>query len=477
MGRFARAGDGFYSYQVVTRAVQRLRLDLINGAALTPAGARFVAGAAAYLAMLGISSWKRRGLAVEALVTDASGEDAERICVAAFRQREGADERYIHDVLADVKGYLLRPPQMLPTLHGRYYAITSLSLPEPEYLYLYGLFLMYSPMAVGNWPRGERVGGPEEDFAASRSLLVDDLHGDVGLPRDDEKLRALSLWVVFPPYGWEMNDGQEYNMMTLVDQILGKRLLPLGDAESYLRALLGSQATHLRNLAARTLLVLGKPPVAPGETGHYWAALKASDMDLAAPAMLRLSWLAEGHPRDAAPPAEWIERRRQSWERMAENGPTETWRRSPLLRDPEYLAAAKPGLAPEEQRARLDALLAKHPRDWFLETALATLLVSRPGDDVRRGEEMLRRCVAATPDCATAHLSLGTYLKHQARREEAMKVFEDAVRRWPWHSQAVDSCLWMITDGMTSPGAAHSSGPLRRAPGHGVESGPNKETP
>jgi hypothetical protein len=455
LGLFARFGEGFYSYQVVTRSVQRLRVDLLKGAVLTPTGTRFVAGAAAYLALLAVRSWHRRGLAVEALITDDSGEDGERISVAAFRRRDGRDERYVHDVLADFHEYLLRPPQMMPSLHGRLYALTSLTLPEPEYLYLYGLFLMYSAVAAGNWPMGQRVGGIEEDFAASRSLLVDDLHADVGLPRDDEKLRALSLWVAFPPYGWDMNDGQEYNLMTLVDQILGKRLLPLKDAEAYLRALLGSQATHLRNLAARTLLVLGKPPAAPGETGHYWAALKASDMELAAPAMLRFAWQAEGHGRDTAAPPEWIERRRQSWQRMVENGPTEPWRRSPLLRDPEYLAAANPGLGPEEQRSRLDALLAKHPGDWFLEAALGTLLVSRSsGADARRGEEILRRCVTTTPDCPTAHLSLGTCLKHQGRRDEAMNVFEDAVRRWPWHSQAVDSCLWMITDGMTSAPSA-----------------------
>jgi hypothetical protein len=452
LGRFARLGDGFYSYQVVTRAVQRLRIDLLKGAALTPRGERFVTGAAAYLARLAVRSWQRRGLAVEALVTDASGEEPARIPIAAFRHRDGNDERYVHDVLGDVHEYLLRPPRMLPTLHGRYYALTSLVLPEPEYLYLYGLFLLHSPMAAGNWPMGERVGGLEDDFEASRQGLVDDLHADVGLPREDDRLRALSFWVAFPPYGWDMNDGQEYNMMTLVDQVLFKKLLPLSDAEAYLRALLHSQATHLRNLAARTLLVLGKGPAAPGETGHYWAALNGSDMELAAAPMARFAWRVEGHARDTTPPPEWIARRRETWRRMVENGPSEPWRRSPLLRDPEYLAAAKPDLGPEEQRARLERLLAAHPGDWFLDTALGTLFVSRSvGDEALRGEEILRRCVATTPDCPTAHLSLGTHLKHQGRRDEAMAVFEDAVRRWPWHNQAVDSCLWMITDGMTSP--------------------------
>jgi hypothetical protein len=248
-----------------------------------------------------------------------------------------------------------------------------------------------------------------------------------------------------------MNDGQEYNMMTLVDQILVKRLLPLAGAEAYLRAVLESQATHLRNLAARTLLVLGKGPTTPAETSHYWAALNASDMQLAAPAMARFAWHAEGRARDSSPPKEWIERRVLSWRRIVDSGPSEAWRRSPLLRDPEYLAAAKPGIAPEEQRSRLEALLTAHPGDWFLETALGALLMShRDGGDAGRGEEILTRCVATTPDCSTAHLALGTHLKHQGRRDEAMAVFEDAVRRWPWHSQAVDCCLWMLTDGMTS---------------------------
>jgi hypothetical protein len=452
LGRFARLTDGFYSYQVATRALQRLRLDLLQGAALTPSGARFAAGAAAFLATLAARSWQRRGLDVHAVVTYGSGDDEERISVGAFRERDGKQENYVHDVLADVNEHLLRPPRMLPTLHGRYYALTSLTLPEPEYLYLYGLFLLYSAMSVGNWPRGERPGGLDEDFAASRRLLVDDLHADVGLPHGDDRLRTLSWWLVFPPYGWEMNDGQEYNMMTLVDQIMFKRLLPQADAVAYLRAVLESQATHLRNLAARTLLVLGKGPATPAETSHYRQALQSSDMQIAAPAMARFAWQAEGRSRETAPTAEWIERRRHDWQRMVENGPTEAWRRSPILRDPEYLAAAKPDLAPQEQRARLEALIAAHPGDWFLDTALGALLMGgSDADDARRGEEILKRCVANAPDCATAHLSLGTQLKHRGRRDEAIALFEDAVRRWPWHNQAVDCCLWMVTDGMTSP--------------------------
>ncbi len=27
---------------------------------------------------------------------------------------------------------------------------------------------------------------------------------------------------------------------------------------------------------------------------------------------------------------------------------------------------------------------------------------------------------------------------------------ETWVAHWPWHNQAVDSCLWLLTDGMTA---------------------------
>ncbi len=38
----------------------------------------------------------------------------------------------------------------------------------------------------------------------------------------------------------------------------------------------------------------------------------------------------------------------------------------------------------------------------------------------------------------------------EGRRDEAMALFEDAVARWPWNNQAVDSFLWLLTDGMTA---------------------------
>jgi tetratricopeptide (TPR) repeat protein len=347
---------------------------------------------------------------------------------------------------------LLTPPQMMPTLRGRMYVVTTLSLPPPEYLWLYGAFLTYSDLAAGNWPVGERVGGLDEDFAAGRNLMIDDLHDDVGLPRDEPELRKLSWWLVFPPYGWEMNDGQEYNMMTLVDQILFNAILPRARAVEYLRALLYCQTFHIRNLAARTLLVLGERPLDTDETLIFTQAIHAGDHQLAEGPMLGFAWRGEGRAADTAPTEEWSQRRRNTWRTVVEKGPTEPWRRMPILSDQEYLAAGRLEDAPRaEQRSALDNLRERFPDNWFLETALGTFLVhSEDAAEIAEGERILRTCVQSTPDCPTAHLTLGTALKYQGRRDEAMALFEDAVARWPWHNQAVDSCLWMMTDGMTA---------------------------
>ena len=102
-------------------------------------------------------------------------------------------------------------------------------------------------------------------------------------------------------------------------------------------------------------------------------------------------------------------------------------------------------------RSVIAGLRARFPDNWFLETAFGTFLVnSSEAAEVQEGERILRACVGPTPDCPTAHLTLGTALKYQNRREEAMALFEDAVSRWPWHNQTVDSCLGLLTDGMTA---------------------------
>ena len=156
---------------------------------------------------------------------------------------------------------------------------------------------------------------------------------------------------------------------------------------------------------------------------------------------------------DTAPTEEWSERRLETWRRMVDTGPTEAWRKHPILADPGYQAAGALENAPRaEQRAGIDALQARFPNNWFLETALGTHLIhGEEASDIAEGERILRSCVESTPDCPTAHLTLGTALKYQGRRDEAMALFEDAVARWPWHNQAVDSCMWLLTDGMTTP--------------------------
>jgi hypothetical protein len=452
LGRLARTTGKFDASQVVTRGIQRLRLDLLNGAVLTGAGEEWVARAAAYLGFLAVNAWHRRGFQIEAVVRWRPGDSENIMALGAFREREGNQEHYSHDVLGDVHRVLLTPPQMMPSLRGRLYGLTSLTLPPPEYLWLYGAYLTYSDLAAGNWPVGERVGGLDEDFTAGRNLMIDDLHDDVGLPRDEPGLRALSWWLVFPPYGWDMNDGQEYNMMTLVDQILFKSVVPKARAVEYLRALLRCQTFHIRNLAARTLLVLGERPLDTEETLMFLQAINASDHQMAEGPMLGFAWRAEGRAADTSPTAEWSERRRATWRKTVDIAPTETWRKAPILADPEYQAAGALENAPRaEQRAGIDRLQARFPGNWFLETALGTFLVhSKEPAEASEGERRLRACVESTPDCPTAHLTLGTALKHQGRRDEAMALFEDAVARWPWNNQAVDSCIWLLTDGMTT---------------------------
>ena len=216
LGQTARANHTFYAYRVVTAAVQRIRLDLLKGAALTAKGEEFVALAAAYLAMLAVLNWQRRGLKVSGSVCFAPGAPANCLFFFAERARNGALEVYSHDFLADMHRPLLRPPQMFPSIQGRAYVLNSLTLPSPEYLYQYGVHLLQSPQAGGNWPTTQKVGGLDEDFQASRELLVNDLHQDCGLPKDDAAMRKLSWWIVFPPYGWDMNDGQDYNLTAIL---------------------------------------------------------------------------------------------------------------------------------------------------------------------------------------------------------------------------------------------------------------------
>ncbi len=446
LGQTARARLSFYANCVVTKGIQRLRLDLLKGGSLTPSGEEFVARAAAFMAMLEISNWKRRGLNIKGALKFEPGAADNCILFTGERERNGAVECYSHDFLADMRELLLTPPKMFPCLQGRSYVVDSLTLPSPEYLYLYGAWLMDSPRAFGTWPKPEKVGGSEEDFAASRSLLVDDLHDDCGIPLDNEAMRQLSWWIVFPPYGWDMNDGSDYNLMTVFDQISHKQILPMDDALAYLRALLTCQGLEIRNLAARCLMVYRQPPRNSFEASMYQQALTQRDHDYASASMAKYqSQLekVENTPAWREPCAE----EREDWLRQTPPGLSH---RTTAENDPDYQAMEKnPPASLEEGIRGLEALLARYPDDWVLKVLLASQLLHGP--DLPRGERTLRELIQDPPDCFEGHSRLGTWLKYQpGRKAEAYEIYEDALRRWPWCHQAADACMWMITDDMVT---------------------------
>ena len=446
-GKVARSNGTFFSLNVVTTAIQRIRLDMLKGADLTDKGESFIQGAAAFLARLGEVHGKKLGLEASVTGTLSGPFPERRISLVLSRLRDGTREEYIQDFLGDARDLLLRPPGNFPSIQGRMYVMNSLVYPSPEYLYIYGVFILQSPRAGGKWPRSKRVGGLEEDFTLSRNLLVDDLHEDCGLPRGGHEIRPLSWWVVFPPYGWDQNDVQEYNMMTLVDQIGMKKVVSFETGVAYLRALLKSQLVFIRNLAARTLMVFGQKSEDIRESTCYQQALMAQDQERASYHMARYQGVLAGNDPKAPVSPEWQRQCFEGWRKMVTAGPKEEWRSAPILHDPEYLDLARIVRdQPEQALSGFEGLLAKHPENWFLRSAVGARLMQGP--DPVRGEAMLRQCLKDAPGCPDAHLNLGTRLKWQGRRREAMGVFEEAVRQWPWHNQAVDSCMWLLTDDM-----------------------------
>ncbi len=444
LGQTARTNHTFYAYRVVTAAIQRIRLDLLKGAALTAKGEEFVALAAAYLAMLAVLNWQRRGMKVSGSVHFAPGAPDNGLFFFAERSRNGTLEVYSHDFLADMHQPLLRPPQMFPSLHGRAYVLNSLTLPSPEYLYQYGVHLLQSPQAGGNWPTTQKVGGLDEDFSASRGLLVNDLHQDCGLPKDDAAMRKLSWWIVFPPYGWDMNDGQDYNLMTVFDQISFQKVLPFEVAVDYLRALLNSQSIEIRNLAARCLMVYHVAPRHAADAGHYQQAMASHDWDMARGSMAKYqSQIEKVQPTEA-----WHTQLDQERRRWLEQTPPTLSLRTVAEKDPDYIALGQ--LPPEraaESLSLLEKLAHRYPTDWVLKVLHASLLMAAA--DPAGGEARLRQLIKDPPDCCEGHSRLGTQLKRQGRLAESMEVYEDEVRRWPWNHRAVDSCLWLVTEGMT----------------------------
>ena len=143
LGRTARPNHTFYAHRVVTTAIQRIRLDLLKGASLTPAGEEFVAGAAAYLAMLAVLNWQRRGLAVSGCV--ARTRRATAICFAAERTR-GARSGSSH-ISSFMHAVLLRPKSMFPRC--KVFPCRSLTLPSPDILSLACTFAVAQAATTG----------------------------------------------------------------------------------------------------------------------------------------------------------------------------------------------------------------------------------------------------------------------------------------------------------------------------------------
>ncbi|MBI4625522.1 MAG: hypothetical protein HY736_20155 [Verrucomicrobia bacterium] len=281
---------------------------------------------------------------------------------------------------------------------------------------------------------------------ASRELLVDDLHQDCGVPVDDAGLRKLSWWIVFPPYGWDMNDGNDYNFMTIFDQV-GKGVVPRDVAIDYFRALLNSQSLDLRNLAARTLMVYRAPPRDAAEASRYNQAMASRDWPVALGSMVRYQDQIEQIPPSPDGAAQF-ERDCRAW--LAQTPPTLAMRTA-AENDPEYIALGR--IPPSrEVLPRFEQMMRRYPGDWILQAIHAAITMEFV--DPRAGEARLRELIREAPDSNEGHSRLGTLLKRQGRLAESMAVYEDEVRRWPWNYRAVDSCMWLITEGTTRPNSS-----------------------
>ncbi len=446
LGQTAQPNLTYFSHRIATTAIQRLRLDALKGGVLTPAGEEFLGQIAAYLARIALRNWERRGLTIAGRVNVTGGPDGE-IYFEASRVRDGQREVYAHDFLRDTRALLLCPPDWLPYLKEKVYAIQSLTLPSPEQLYLYGVCLLQSPHArpPGRWPTGSTPGGRPEDFEQSKQLLIDDLHEDCGLPQDDGGLRTLSLWIVFPPYGWTQNAANDYNMLTIFSQISERQIVAREAGIDYLRALLRSQAPDLRNLAARCLMVYRVPPRDAIEASHYRQATQWADADEATQVMAKYQHRIEG----VEATQDWWREILEERERWLKSNPPTLSHRTAAEGDPEYVEL---GHRPPEDVAGglrgLESLRRRFPDDWVLQVIEASYWLRGP--EPQRGESTLRRLIQEPPDCFEGHSRLGTFLKYQPGREsEALKVYEESLRRWPWNHQAVDACLWILTQSMT----------------------------
>jgi len=452
-GMLARPNDTHYSLALVTHALQWVRAQVSQGKTLTSTGERFVASAAAYLGYLAYLSYEKRGFGLEMSAQCAPGEENNHLTLFVSRHREGgAAETYDQDFLRDMDTAILRPPRSFPVMKGKYFLLESLTLPSVEYLYMLGTHFMDSPFAGGNWPAGENFGGTEEDFVVSRHLLIDELHADLNLPLDIDHFRQLSTWVVWPPFGWDQNDGQRYNMMTLIDQIAVQRSVPLEYGSEYLYALLASQLLHLRNLAARTLMVLGQGPRDPDETRLFLNAVNASDHAEAAVPMVRFRWVLEGNDPASMPGAEFVTETGAYWQEMLQEAPRQPWTRLPILRDPVYQRLAEQAnegdIPDDEHKDALELLREHYPGDWFVDVAYGYFLLQGP--DPGAGEMLLREAIGASPGDPTAHFTLGAFYRQAGRKDEAIRLCQDAVRLQPWDPNTVANAMWMLTADMVA---------------------------
>ncbi len=446
VGSTVKLNDTFYSYNVVSRAIFRLRMECCQGRNLNQSGQSYLAEVAAFLAEIMLRNWRKRGFRVSIDAEWNPGSEKNRICLSASRDRDGNTEIYTHDFWKDMSGFVLRPAQRFAYSGPFLYAFESLVLPSPESLYMTGVQLMQSPYATGNWPKGPTPGGIAEDYELARQQLIDDLHIDCGLPLDHRGMRQLSYWTVFPTYGWTQNDCGEYNLMTLFSQISENQVLSKSDAFEYLRGLLRSQCLAMRNLGARCLMAYNQAPASVPEARAYNQAMVWRDAPRLQNYLLRSRAKIEGN-EELAGNQSWVNQVIAQYKSWGQASYLKDNPEDPLTKDPRYaelsqLAADKIS----EAISALSALSKAYPQSWTAKMLHATVQLNGPKPE--QAEKLVRQVMKLKCPNPEAHLRLGTHLKKSGRRDEALQVFKEALKHWPYNYQVVDSCFWMLTDSM-----------------------------
>lgn len=429
LGASGRPNHTIYSYEIVRRSFAPLRERLAAGRRLSDNGERFVAGAAHYLAETATRAWKAAGFSV-----DSDG---------ASRVATRAGERYEQDFLSATRSLLLNPPSPFPWARGRVTLLRKEREPSPEYLFLMGSLYMELPSARSSRESSLRFGGSDADFFAIKEALVDQLAEDCGMRRIEGELRKLAGWAVFPPLGLSEAPAQGQNMLAMLNLVSQKESVSIDAAKRFLRALLNSQAPHLRDLAARCLFIYRIPPETPLEALHFHRAFTGSDSGEALGFIARLRWQLEKHGSDEEPGHEWIEALDKECCRWLEEHTAEPWRRDPVFKDPDYRALAE--LDDKDVHASIRAverIEIRYPGNWFLRTLSGSLLMKGP--DRFRGEKILREQMDSAPACPEAHYRLATLLRQQSRAEDAVQVYESCLAKFPWEFRASDEALGLL---------------------------------